>query len=34
VDANTAMGLALSEDEIDYLLDAYGKLGATRPTSS
>jgi phosphoribosylformylglycinamidine synthase len=26
VDANTAMGLALSEDEIDYLLDAYGKL--------
>jgi phosphoribosylformylglycinamidine synthase len=27
VDANTAMGLALSEDEIDYLLDAYGKLG-------
>ena len=27
VDANTAMGLALSDDEIDYLLDAYGKLG-------
>ncbi|MCA3232323.1 MAG: phosphoribosylformylglycinamidine synthase, partial [Cupriavidus sp.] len=27
VDANTAMGLALSEDEIDYLLENYGKLG-------
>ncbi|CAG9164298.1 phosphoribosylformylglycinamidine synthase [Cupriavidus pampae] len=26
VDANTAMGLALSDDEIDYLLDAYAKL--------
>jgi len=25
--ANTAMGLALSEDEIDYLLENYGKLG-------
>lgn len=27
VDANTAMGLALSDDEIDYLLENYGKLG-------
>ncbi|REF02120.1 phosphoribosylformylglycinamidine synthase [Cupriavidus plantarum] len=27
VDANTAMGLALSDDEIDYLLDAYARLG-------
>ncbi|WP_254775847.1 phosphoribosylformylglycinamidine synthase [Ralstonia sp. 25mfcol4.1] len=27
MDANTAMGLALSDDEIDYLLENYGKLG-------
>lgn len=26
-EANVAMGLALSEDEIDYLVDAYAKLG-------
>ena len=26
-EANTSMGLALSEDEIDYLHDAYGSLG-------
>jgi phosphoribosylformylglycinamidine synthase len=26
-DANRSLGLALSEDEIDYLLDAYGALG-------
>ena len=27
VAANTALGLALAEDEIDYLADAFGKLG-------
>ncbi|MBL8476896.1 MAG: phosphoribosylformylglycinamidine synthase [Methyloversatilis sp.] len=27
VQANSALGLALSDDEIDYLLDAYTKLG-------
>ncbi|RZL66274.1 MAG: phosphoribosylformylglycinamidine synthase [Variovorax sp.] len=27
VDANTAFGLALAEDEIDYLVDAFKKLG-------
>ncbi|MCZ7009703.1 phosphoribosylformylglycinamidine synthase, partial [Salmonella enterica] len=26
-EANVAMGLALSDDEIDYLVDAYAKLG-------
>jgi phosphoribosylformylglycinamidine synthase len=27
LDANTSLGLALSSDEIDYLCEAYGKLG-------
>ncbi|MBO9646223.1 MAG: phosphoribosylformylglycinamidine synthase, partial [Pseudacidovorax sp.] len=27
VEANTTFGLALAEDEIDYLVDAFGKLG-------
>jgi phosphoribosylformylglycinamidine synthase len=34
VTANAELGLALSDDEIDYLVDNFGKLGATRPTSS
>ncbi len=33
--ANVELGLALAEDEIDYLLDAFRELwAATRPTSS
>ncbi len=33
--ANTELGLALSDDEIDYLLDAFTTAqAAIRPTSS
>jgi phosphoribosylformylglycinamidine synthase len=32
--ANTDLGLAMSDDEIDYLFDAFTKASATRPTSS
>jgi phosphoribosylformylglycinamidine synthase len=34
VQANTEFGLALSDDEIDYLVAPSGRLGATRATSS
>jgi phosphoribosylformylglycinamidine synthase len=32
--ANTDLGLAMSDDEIDYLDEAFTKAGAIRPTSS
>jgi phosphoribosylformylglycinamidine synthase len=34
VQANAEFGLALSDDEIDYLVEAFTTLGATRATSS
>jgi phosphoribosylformylglycinamidine synthase len=34
VDANVALGLALAEDEIDYLVDAFQGLGRNPPTSN
>jgi phosphoribosylformylglycinamidine synthase len=34
VQANGEFGLALSDDEIDYLVDAFRRLGATPATSS
>ena len=34
VRANTEFGLALSDDEIDYLVNAFTGSSATRPTSS
>ncbi|MGQ7789855.1 hypothetical protein ACULNC_13475 [Shigella flexneri] len=34
IDANLRLGLALAEDEIDYLQDAFTKLGRNRTTSS
>ena len=34
-EANTRFGLALADDEIDYLVDAFTRAAAaTRPTSS
>ncbi len=32
--ANRELGLALSADEIDYLVENFSKLGATPPTSN
>ena len=32
--ANAELGLALADDEIDYLVDAFTRWAATRPTSN